>query len=421
MFSTLQQVEGFFKQRKQLGMKPGLERIHALLKRLGNPEKDIKAVHIAGTNGKGSTLHFLKAALQANDYSVGVFTSPSFHGLCGHILLNDEAIPADLAIGLLNEALPHIQEMDDMDSAPTEFEILTALAFCYFADHGEIVLIEAGMGGRFDTTNSFQPILSIITNIALDHTDYLGHSVEEIAYHKAGIIKQGAPVIIGQMEERALAVILKEAAEQEASSYIFGKDFNYQYDGDEQVRWKSGPHEHMVQLDMKGEHQLKNVSLALKALEELEKCGYEINWKKAVTRMGKTILPGRFELVHISPTVIIDAAHNPDGVNAFIRTVTQFYPVEKKHVIVAMFQDKDTDEVLRLIHKHFDEITLTSFDHPRAWKLQGLETEKYVKIREVNPDFRQVLEHSLRDDEIHFITGSLHFITEVRNYFLREM
>ncbi|GGN55395.1 MULTISPECIES: bifunctional folylpolyglutamate synthase/dihydrofolate synthase [Oceanobacillus] len=402
MFSTIQEVEVFFNERKKLGMKPGLERITGLLNRLNNPEKHFKAIHIAGTNGKGSTLHFIKAALMANGYEVGVFTSPSFTGLGGHIFLNDQQLSEQALLEWMNRLFPHIREMDKANLAPTEFEILTALAFSFFAENGEIVLIETGMGGRFDTTNVLQPILSIITSIALDHTDYLGGSEEEIAWHKAGIIKKAIPVIIGNVSEEAFAVIKEEARHKHAPYYRLGIDFNRS----------------QLNLQMKGEHQLDNVSLAIQAVLILKGNGFEMDVEKGIHQMEKTMLPGRFEQIQSNPTIILDAAHNPDGIKAFVQTANELFPDAERHVIVAMFRDKATEEMLDLLTEQFDHVTLTSFDHPRAWNLD--EFQGNTSVDQIDSDYQAVLERTLQSDSVYFITGSLHFITEIRHYLLNQ-
>src|SRR5690625_3069641 len=179
----------YFTKRDEFGIKPGLERIHRLLELLGNPEKEIKAIHIAGTNGKGSTIQFMKNVLINNGYDVGVFTSPSFYGIRGHIEHNRSFIDNELFLHILELMKPAIKQLDDEENHPTTFEIITAVAFMYFKEHVDIVLVETGMGGREDTTNCFTPILSVITNVDFDHVGFLGDTLEEITAHKAGIIK----------------------------------------------------------------------------------------------------------------------------------------------------------------------------------------------------------------------------------------
>lgn len=417
MFSTIHEVEAFFNQRKALGIKPGLERMHELLSRLGHPEKKMKAIHVAGTNGKGSTIHFLNAALRANDYDTGIFTSPSFTGLTGHILLNNRSISDAVFIEILNDMYPHIIWMDKQDLAPTEFEILTAAAFVYLGNHGDVTLVETGMGGRFDTTNLFKPILSIITNIALDHADYLGSTAEEIAYHKAGIIKKNVPVIVGEMNKSALKVVMKEIEQQQASYSILNKDYSYRrVDHSQKIVWESGARKLSLELAMQGAHQLQNVAIVLRALEEIEKMGYALNWEKMLTALSKTTAPGRYEVLQENPTVIVDAAHNPDGIHAFIQTTENLFPDTEKHLITAMFKDKDTEEMLRLLGMHFTAITLTSFHHPRAASAKDLYDQTVASEKAYCESWTEAVDRALDKEEPCFITGSLHFITLVRNY-----
>ncbi len=418
MFSTIHEVEAFFNQRGALGIKPGLERIHELLLLLGNPERKMKAIHVAGTNGKGSIIHFLNAALRANDYRTGIFTSPSYTGLTGHIFLNDTAISDRDFINIINDMHPHILLMDKQDMAPSEFEILTAAAFVYLADQCDIVLVETGMGGRFDTTNSVKPILSIITNIALDHMTYLGSTLEEIAFHKAGIIKAHVPVILGEMEEACLRVIKKEIEKQDAVYYMLGKHFFFQeLNHAQKMSWRSEKKQFSLTLTMQGTHQLKNAAIALRALEEIEKAGFVLNWDQAITALSKTKAPGRYEVIHENPTVIVDAAHNPDGIKTFIQTTENLYGHSKKQLITAMFKDKDTKEMLRLLGEHFTQVTLTSFDHPRAASAKYLYEQTTTIQKNYYENWIEAVDKALEKDEQCFITGSLHFITLVRDYF----
>lgn len=418
MFSTIHEVEVFFNQRGALGIKPGLERIYELLSLLGNPEKKMKAIHVAGTNGKGSTIYFLNAALRANDYATGIFTSPSYTGLTGHIFLNDTAISDTDFIKILNNIYPHIMRMDEKDMAPSEFEILTAVAFVYLADQCDVVLVETGMGGRFDTTNSVKPILSIITNIALDHIDYLGSTLDEIAFHKAGIIKEQVPVILGEIEEAALKVIKEEIELQGSLYYMLGKHFSYQQlNSSQKLRWKSEERQFSLELAMKGTHQLKNASIALRALEEIEKMGFVLHWEKVIAGLSKIKAPGRYEIISENPTVIVDAAHNPDGIKTFIQTTEDLYANSKKQLITAMFRDKDTEEMLRLLGEHFISITLTSFDHPRAASAEDLYYQTKAIQKNYYENWIEAIHKVLEKEEQCFITGSLHFITFVRDYF----
>ncbi|MHA6252114.1 bifunctional folylpolyglutamate synthase/dihydrofolate synthase [Oceanobacillus sp. CAU 1775] len=419
MFSTLHEVESFFNHRKKLGIKPGLERIEALLQEVNHPERKFKAIHIAGTNGKGSTLHFINAALRANNYEVGIFTSPSFTGLTGHILLNDTEISESTLVEILNNLHPKVLKLDEKGMAPTEFEILTVAAFMFFAERGDIVLIETGMGGRFDTTNTVHPLLTIITNISIDHTDFLGETLEEIAFHKAGIIKKNTPAIIGEMVPEALQVIKREAESTESELHVFGDSFTYEKSqNQDEIIWRSNSNEHKVKLQLQGEHQFKNISLALKALEVLENKGFNLSWENVLKKIAKLQLPGRFETIHNNPRIIVDAAHNSAGVQAFIETVKSYDASLEKHVIVAAFKDKDTMDMLKRLSNYFTSVTVTTFDHPRAASTDELIGSIAKDNIYQHSNWQYIMKEITKNKEkSYYITGSLHFITLVRNYF----
>jgi dihydrofolate synthase/folylpolyglutamate synthase len=418
MFNNFWEIESFFVQRRSLGIKPGLDRIKSLLGLLGNPQDELNAIHIAGTNGKGSTLSFLKNALQANGYDVGVFTSPSFAGLTGHMYINDQIIPEATFITICNHIYPYIVSLDNRDMAPTEFEIMTAVAFVYFSQQTDIVLVETGMGGREDTTNCFQPILSIITNISRDHTAFLGNRLKDIAYHKAGIIKHGAPVIVGDMDDTALEVINNEVLQRQTISYKLGSDFSYiQLKDRHSFLFTFGDMQMEVDISMYGAHQVKNASIALMALILLKQSGYRVDMKKANTGFRHTRVPGRFEVVSEQPIIILDGAHNPGGVQAFLKTVDHSFANEERRLIFAAFKDKDLRTMLGQLRDQFHSITLTTFDHPRAAQIADLRAADGGVDSTYQSDWHRVIDSILMEKcGCYFVTGSLHFITEVRDY-----
>lgn len=426
MFKTFEQVICFFSERKKFGIKPGLERIKSLLYLLNNPQDKVKAIHIAGTNGKGSTISFLKQALSHNGYKIGIFTSPSLEGLTGHILNDDEKITKIDFIKLLNKIYPAIVQLDDDGNHPTEFEIITALAFSYFVNSVDIALIETGMGGKDDTTNCFQPMLSIITSIDKDHTAFLGNSLTEIATHKAGIIKHKTPIIIGKMEEEARSVVIQTATLNDAPIYEIGKEFTYelveQSLSHQVFKWNFGIDKPIrCAIKMLGEHQVQNCSLALMGLNLLYKSGYLIDKKNALDAIYKTIIPGRLEVINKDPTIILDGAHNPAGIKAFLKTVNKYFPHSEKHLLFAAFKDKDVKYMLKLLDGEFSNIIVTSFNHDRAWAASQLAKNisgSNIIIENNWRNFISQIDLKLKNEDVqYFITGSLHFIAEVRLYF----
>lgn len=409
------EVEDFFEKRKNIGIKPGLERVELLLKAMQNPEKVLQAVHVAGTNGKGSTIEFLQNGLIASAYTVGVFTSPSFTGLCGHFLIDGVEINQAEMVRLLNELLPAIEQLDRMDQHPTEYEILTVLGFIYFKHNVDIALIETAMGGTYDTTNCVLPLLSIITNVAMDHLDYLGNTLAEITSHKAGIIKQNCPVVIGEVEEVSEVIIREKADQLDAEMFLFGKDYRLSANRTVQIFEK----EIVLDLHMQGIHQMKNAAVALMALEQLEKQSFTIKWDAAIQAINMTKLVGRFELVHQSPTIILDSAHNVAGVEAFLRTVDKEYANKEKYMLFAAFKDKQIAGMLAQLTSELTEIHCTSFDHPRAASLdmlaKHLPVDACVKVNNWQEEITDIVAKQA-SEKVYFITGSLHFITLVRKF-----
>lgn len=415
-------IISFFDDRKQFGIKPGLDRMNKLFELLDHPEQKLKAIHVAGTNGKGSTINFIKQALINNGYSVGVFTSPSFSGLTGHIEHNNEPISEEQFLTIFHTIYPAIQQLDQMGNYPTEFEIITVLAFVYFANHVDIALIEAGMGGREDTTNCFQPILSIITNVDLDHTAFLGKSIKEIAFHKAGIIKQNIPVIIGEMNRDALSVINQTANQLHAQIYEINKAFRYQKDrqinNKQFFDWTFESQRSMkVEINMQGKHQIKNCSLAIMALTLLERANIRINWDLALEGLSEVSVPGRFETIQQHPIIILDGAHNPAGIQSFIETVIKTNPKKERHLLFAAFKDKDIRQMLKLLTPHFKTVTLSSFDHPRAATADQLfEIAKNEENVLVSDWQNAIINMNNNLQHVYYITGSLHFISIVRPF-----
>lgn len=427
MFENYQQLEDFFNDRKNLGIKPGLNRMKKLLLLMDNPQCKIKAIHVAGTNGKGSTITFLKNALINNDYKVGIFMSPSFSGLTGYMFCNDQVITEDQLLALMNEIYPAIKQLDETNDYPTEFEIITVIAFMYFASSVDIAIIETGMGGREDTTNCFKPILSIITNIAQDHTSFLGETLQEIAYHKAGIIKEHMPVVIGDINDPALSIIQNEAREKSAQVYRLCDQFTYenlsQQDDRQSFTWNF--HQQIsleIALHTLGNHQVKNSSLAIMSLVYLKKQGYAIDWEKVFVSLTETTIPGRFEVIQTNPHIILDGAHNVAGVQSFLETMNDNYKHGNRHLIFAAFQDKDLQSMLEILAPHFSTITLTSFHSPRAASADDLNqlVPSFKGKKSTHHEWEKVIDEittaTLNKEDYYFVTGSLSFIALVRAY-----
>src|SRR5690625_1565720 len=334
MFKNIVEVKDFFNKRTIQGIKPGLTRMEQLLKYADNPERRVKFIHVAGTNVKGSTIQYIKAGLRANQIDVGVFSSPSLDGLLGHITINDRKIREEDFIEILNGLLSKIKEMDQLGDSPTEFEIITAIAFTYFAKVVSVAIIEAGMGGKGDTTNCIKPILSVITNISIDHRQFLGNTISEIAEEKAGIIKKGIKVITGELSKEPL-LVLKRKAKLKNSPFIareeqyfitninINKDtiiYNLVYE----------QNQYTIQIKTSGTYQIQNSSLAAIALIELKKMNFPLQLQTTIKGFTDVSVPGRFENINEFPKVFVDGAHNEEGIKAFIETIKERFNKEKK-------------------------------------------------------------------------------------------
>lgn len=428
MLENMDQVEAFFYNRKKYGIKPGLDRIKKLLNKLDNPQNKIKAIHIAGTNGKGSTLNYIKSALIANQYKVGVFTSPSMTGLTGHLFVNDQMIEEDFFINIMNTILPSIQQMDEQGFHVTEFEIITVVAFIYFSKIADISLIETGMGGLEDATNCVNPMISIITSVSLDHTTYLGNKIEQIATHKAGIIKSNIPVVIGKMQSSVETIILQETRSKNAPLFKLGDEFTYsnievKQEGENFIWHDEETNLHVI-LKMSGRHQVENCSVALKAVNMLREQGYSIKWDAVQTALRLASIPGRFEPIYNDPTIILDGAHNPAGIETFLNTISSHYQYAEKHLLFGVFKDKDLDQMIGQCIPHFKSITLTSFEHERSAGMDELTKystrENIQVVNDWEEQLSNILNHSTDPNSVYFITGSLNFISQVREKMRRD-
>ena len=420
MFYSLAEIEDFLHKRKKIGIKPGLTRVKYLFKKMNHPEKYLSIIHVAGTNGKGSTIQFINKALIACNYQVGMFTSPSFTGVRGHFLINGVEISNKDLIFTMNELLPVIQEMDRRNMHPTEFEIITVLALLLFKNRTDIVLLETGMGGRYDTTNCVIPLLSVITNVEKDHMNFLGQTIEEITAHKAGIIKKNRPVVIGRVTDESEIVIKEEAKRKNAPIYQLGNDFSYRLQEDQSISLKvPNQYVHQFRLQLKGIHQIENASVALMVLNLLESENFRIDWQEVKSSLAKTKLPGRFEMIHRQPILILDSAHNVAGIKAFVKTVNSYYRTKEKHVLFAGFKDKQLVKMLHELEKTFQSITLTTFEHERAATIGDFVNDRLQKYY-FDKDWKRAIRNMINKNSnaVYFVTGSLHFITMVRKWML---
>lgn len=402
------------------GIKPGLERISILLSALGHPEKSFPCVHIAGTNGKGSTAAILASLLSNHGLRTGLYTSPHLISVCERFRIDGK----DIAPERLAEILGRIKRQIEILRLPaTYFEITTAAAFLYFAEEGvDIGVIECGLGGRLDATNVCQPLVCVITNVAKDHTKYLGRTLREIAYEKAGILKPEVPVVTGRLPRPAQEVVLEKAYETRSPLYLLGVDFKI-------ARTKAGFSYHGLKtrfrglnLSLEGEFQKENLAVALAAFELLHERDFPFEEPLVRKALLEVSWPGRFEFWAIGPGIILDGAHNEDGLRALLSALRQRGLSEYTLIFGATNEggDKPCLRMLKKLLPGAKKVFLCEPPGPRnpvtlkewAVDLRGEDFKIPIEFSE-NPE--KALREALETGYTVLVTGSLYLVGALRS------
>lgn len=364
---------GYLYGLQKHGIKLGLETIQALLDRIGHPERRFRTLHIGGTNGKGSTAVMVAAMLQASGLRVGLYTSPHLVEFRERIRVNGEMIP-EVRVADLTDRL-HAALTQDLD--PTFFEMTTAMALLHFAEsHVDVVVLEVGLGGRFDATNVVEPMACAITTIALEHQEYLGQTEDAIAFEKAGIIKPSVPVVIGRMGPEASGVIRRIAQERAAPLWQLGHEFFVEGDGPEQFSYRGVTQVFEgLTCSLAGRHQLDNAACALALLEAAGKAGVAVD--EAAVRQGlqSVMWEGRLELIKGYPRVLLDGAHNPAAAAVLARYLQDFlvrHPNSRIILVWGMMRDKDHRGFIAPLQSVVSEIVLTQASLARSATVQEL-------------------------------------------------
>ena len=410
----------------------GLERMVELLALRGNPHLKLKVIHISGTNGKGSTIAFLKNMLEKMGLRVGVFSSPYLIHYTDQIAINEESIPearleslmADYRLLLEGE---HAQALQ----GTTEFEIITAIAYDYFAfEQVDVAIMEVGMGGLLDSTNVCQPILTGITTIGLDHVALLGDSLEAIAEQKAGIIKQGVPLVTGHIVPEAMVVIDQIAKAKQATRIAYGEAYQVSHYESivtgEVFGYTSAVRQGRFQTGLLGLHQIENAGMALALLDSYcQATGLELPDNALVAQaLEETRWPGRLEVVAREPLMILDGAHNPHAIKALLATLKERFTDYQKEILFTCIKTKALEDMLDLLETlPGTKITLTHFEDSRATDEKVL--KELADSRNLNyQDWQEFLDQKLSGNEekktVRIITGSLYFLAQVRAYLMER-
>lgn len=411
----------------------GLERMVELLALRGNPHLKLKVIHIGGTNGKGSTIAFLKNMLEKLGLRVGVFSSPYLIHYTDQISINGESIPE----ARLEALMADYQSLLEGESAAnlqgtTEFEIITALAYDYFnSEQVDVAIMEVGMGGLLDSTNVCQPILTGITTIGLDHVALLGDTLEAIAEQKAGIIKKGIPLVTGRIAPEALAVIDRIAEEKDASRLAYGANYHVSHQESvvtgEVFDYTSVVRQGRFQTGLLGLHQIENAGMAIALLDTFcQEDGRELASNHLLAQaLEETSWPGRLEIVSRDPLIILDGAHNPHAIKALLVTLQERFADYRKEILFTCIKTKALEDMLDLLGAMPDtELTLTHFEDSRATDENVL--EEAAKSRNLSyQGWQDFLEQKLTDKKeekktVWIVTGSLYFLSQVRAYLMER-
>lgn len=417
--------------RLPFGSRPGLERVVALLERVDEPQKKVPTIHVAGTNGKGSTVTYLRCLLEEAGLSVGTFTSPYIEAFNERLAVDGQGIADAELIHYVEKYRPLVEEMDKEEaiSGITEFETLTAMAFEYFLDKEvDVAIIEVGLGGLMDSTNVVEPMLTAITTIGMDHTDILGETIEEIAFQKAGIIKEKIPVVTGKIEKEALAVIDAQAKKMSAPVYHFDEAYTVKYLHFDK-EWgevfsftgENGKIE-KLKTPLLGQHQTENAGVAIELFYVYcQLTGQPFQARTIRQGLLKAQWPARMEKINDEPMIVLDGAHNDHAVQRLADNLKKEFKGRTIHILFSSLSTKNVDQMIQLLKRVPNvHLYLTTFDYPRAVELSTLEKYADKKTEIVSLwqfGLGEILEKMGSEDML-LVTGSLYFVSQVRELLL---
>jgi dihydrofolate synthase / folylpolyglutamate synthase len=406
---------------QKYGIKFGLNCTEHILARLGNPHHRLRCIHIAGTNGKGSTAAMLSSVLKQQGMRVGLYTSPHLVRFTERFRINDSEVSPERII----EVFRQVRQVIDDAEPPTFFEVVTAMAFQYFAEEEvDWAIVEAGMGGRLDATNVMRPQVSVITNVSFDHEEFLGNTLGAITREKAGIIKNRVPVVTGARQPLVQAILKAACLRLEAPIFRLGKDFRAKRNSDGSLRYE-GLRQRFpsLALNLAGGHQLHNAALALATIEVLENYrALTLNLSAVQEGLLKVYWPARLEIMQESPLIVLDGAHNPQGAECLRDALKQLFPKRRLHLVLGIMADKDLRGILKRLLPSAETVIFTQPKYARAANPEALRrlARPYLQRLYVVPDPESAIQQAkslAAPEDVVCITGSLYFAGEVKELF----
>jgi len=420
------QAIAFLYGLRESRVKLRLEHTRKLLSMLGNPESKPRFVHVAGTNGKGSVCAMVSSVLRSEGYRTGLFISPHLNRFEERISIDGKFIGEDEVVALVERIKPFVDEMKSRDMGPTFFEVVTAMALSYFAEKKvDLVVLEVGLGGRLDATNVVEPVVSVITNVALDHQRLLGKSIQEIAGEKAGIVKRDGILVTGA-SGNSLDVIRQECVKNNSEMLLIGEDIKYEKMNsslDGQMFRLSGICDYgELRIPLLGEHQIFNAAVAVGAIEALKRRGVSVDEKSVRQGLEEVEWPGRLEVIRKEPLVVLDGAHNPAGMRALKRCIAEGFNYWKMILVIGISKGKDVAGMVKEISPLADIIITTRFEgnsmEPETIAEELKNKGKDVVLKNRVPNAVSYAMDEAGDGDLVLITGSLFTVGEARKFLL---
>ncbi len=420
---SYQQSLDYLHGLEKFGMIFGLTQMQRILEAVGNPHREIQAIHIGGTNGKGSTAAMMASILQREGYRVGLYTSPHLLRFTERIKVNGREIEKE-EVAALTEWMRERIESAGVALPFTFFDFTTAMALLFFKQKMvDLAILEVGLGGRLDSTNVVDPLLSVITNIAKDHEEQLGKGVLKIAGEKAGIIKKDRPLVTAATQPGVLRLFSKICREGGSQCFRVGKEFRYAQDGERGFHYEGLQRKLWgIHVNLTGSHQIINATTALGTLEVLESLGYPVSTESMVQGLRDVEWPGRMEMIHGLPRVLLDGAHNPAGALVLKESLEREFQYDRLILLIGVMKDKDIDSILHCLAPLADHIILTRPHYERAAPPAFLKKRlgRDGRKAEIIEDLKEAIEKGLSmttGEDLLCITGSLYTVGEARIYF----